>query len=181
MRCMLGDNIRCILGDIRLWVGDPSDIFGSCVPPLEIRATAPMLWAGIVLFEKNRRGWISTPQSGNTFDINETGRAKALIEFGADSNESLQPKTMYLSRWLCLRFRSDRLRVGPFWEGCRESRRCSRDTYPGSYITNDTRIRKNSSSSSVLLDLCQPAARVLEGLPLPSEEGTTWQVSWTFT
>ena len=37
-------SIRCILGDIRLWVGDPSsrrverlfDIFLSCVPPPEI-------------------------------------------------------------------------------------------------------------------------------------------------
>ena len=32
----------------------------------------------------------------------------------------------------------DRLRVGwlnGFWEGYRESRRCSRDTYPESYIT----------------------------------------------
>ena len=25
--------------------------------------------------------------------------------------------------------------AGPLWEGCRESRRCSRDIYPGSYIT----------------------------------------------
>jgi len=28
-------------------------------------------------------------------------------------------------------------------EGCRESRRCSRDTYPESYITKYTSIRKN--------------------------------------
>ena len=27
------------------------------------------------------------------------------------------------------------------WEGCRESRRCSRDTYPESYITKYTSIR----------------------------------------
>ena len=26
------------------------------------------------------------------------------------------------------------------WEGCRESRKCSRDTYPESYITNYTSI-----------------------------------------
>ena len=42
----------------------------------------------------------------------------------------------------------DRLRVGWLngfsfiWEGYHESRRCSRDTYPESYITNDTRIRR---------------------------------------
>ena len=28
--------------------------------------------------------------------------------------------------------------VGPLWEGCRESRRCSRDTYPESYINEYT-------------------------------------------
>ena len=37
----------------------------------------------------------------------------------------------------------DRLRVG--WEGYRESRRCSRDTYPESYITKYTSIRRLSS------------------------------------
>ena len=31
-------------------------------------------------------------------------------------------------------------RVG--WEGCRESRRCLRDTYPESYITKYTRMRR---------------------------------------
>ena len=35
--------------------------------------------------------------------------------------------------------------VGPtdfsLWEGCRESRRCSRDTYPESYITKYTSTR----------------------------------------
>ena len=30
----------------------------------------------------------------------------------------------------------------PLWEGCRESRRCSRDTYPESYITKYTGIRR---------------------------------------
>ena len=28
------------------------------------------------------------------------------------------------------------------WEGCRESKRCSRDTYPESYITQYTSIRR---------------------------------------
>ena len=28
------------------------------------------------------------------------------------------------------------------WEGCRESRRCSRDTYPESYTTKYTSIRR---------------------------------------
>jgi len=31
------------------------------------------------------------------------------------------------------------------WEGCRESRRCSRDTYPESYITKYTSIRRLNS------------------------------------
>jgi len=36
----------------------------------------------------------------------------------------------------------DRLRIGwPLWEGNHESRRCSRDTYPESYITKYTSIR----------------------------------------
>ena len=30
--------------------------------------------------------------------------------------------------------------AGPLWEGCRESRRCSRDTYPESYVTKYTSI-----------------------------------------
>ena len=32
--------------------------------------------------------------------------------------------------------------MGPVWEGCRESRRCSRDTYPESYTTKYTSIRR---------------------------------------
>jgi len=32
------------------------------------------------------------------------------------------------------------------WEGYHESRRCSRDTYPESYITKYTSIRRKSSS-----------------------------------
>ena len=43
----------------------------------------------------------------------------------------------------------DRLRVGwlngPFWKGYHESRRCSRHTYPESYITKYTSIRRLSS------------------------------------
>jgi len=34
------------------------------------------------------------------------------------------------------------LLMGPLWEGYRESRRCSRDTYPESYITQYTSIRR---------------------------------------
>ena len=40
----------------------------------------------------------------------------------------------------------DRLRVG--WEGYHASRRCSRDTYPESYTTNYTRIRRLSPPAS---------------------------------
>jgi len=36
----------------------------------------------------------------------------------------------------------DHTLAGPLWEGCRESRRCSRDTYPESYITKYTSIRR---------------------------------------
>ena len=32
--------------------------------------------------------------------------------------------------------------AGPLWQGCRESRRCSRDTCPESYITKYTSIRR---------------------------------------
>jgi len=41
-------------------------------------------------------------------------------------------------------FFGDRLTVGWLWEGCRESRTCSRDTYPESYITKYTSIRRKS-------------------------------------
>ena len=34
----------------------------------------------------------------------------------------------------------DHTLAGPLWEGCRESRRCSRDTYPESYITEYTLV-----------------------------------------
>jgi len=62
---------------------------------------------------------------------------------------------------------------GPLWEGCRESKRGSMDTYPESYITKYTSIRRKhdqrfwglrgrwgclGSSSSSLLSL-----QVLEG------------------
>ena len=36
----------------------------------------------------------------------------------------------------------DHTLVGPLWEGYHESRRCSRDTYPESYITKHTSIRR---------------------------------------
>ena len=49
---------------------------------------------------------------------------------------------------------SDRLRVawlnGPPWEGFCESRRCSKDTYPDSYITEcDLHTKRNRSSHSL--------------------------------
>jgi len=34
--------------------------------------------------------------------------------------------------------------TGPLWEGYHESRRCSRDTYPESYITKYTSIRRST-------------------------------------
>ena len=36
--------------------------------------------------------------------------------------------------------------VGLLWEGCRESRRCSRDTYPESYIAKYTSIRRENGT-----------------------------------
>ena len=46
----------------------------------------------------------------------------------------------------------DRLRVGWLWEGCRKSRRCSRDTYPESYITKYTSIRRSTYSVKLTRD-----------------------------
>ena len=45
----------------------------------------------------------------------------------------------------------DRLRVGWLngWEGCRESRRYSRDTFPESYITKYTSIRRINTHTSL--------------------------------
>ena len=34
--------------------------------------------------------------------------------------------------------------IDRLWEGCRESRRCSRDTYPESYVTKYTSIRRSN-------------------------------------
>ena len=53
----------------------------------------------------------------------------------------------------------------PLWEGHLESRRCSRDTHPESYITKCTRIRRKSPEPSTLkikpksppTASCQPA------------------------
>ena len=39
----------------------------------------------------------------------------------------------------------NRLRVDWLWEGCQETRRCSRDTFPGSSITKYTSIRRLES------------------------------------
>ena len=39
---------------------------------------------------------------------------------------------------------NDHTLAGPFWEGYRESRWCSRDTFPESYITKYTSIRRQS-------------------------------------
>ena len=38
------------------------------------------------------------------------------------------------------------LLVGMMWEGCRASRRCSRDTFPKSYITKHTTITRRGVS-----------------------------------
>ena len=46
-------------------------------------------------------------------------------------------------RWgLAAHASRDHTLVGPLWEGYHESRRCSRDTYPESYITKHTSIRR---------------------------------------
>ena len=34
------------------------------------------------------------------------------------------------------------MQIRDLWEGCRQSSKCSRDTYPESYITKYTRIRR---------------------------------------
>jgi len=39
----------------------------------------------------------------------------------------------------------DHTLVGPLWEGYHESRRCSRDTYPESYITEYTLVYEDES------------------------------------
>ena len=46
----------------------------------------------------------------------------------------------------------DHTLAGPLWEGFRESRRCSRDTYPESYITEFTLVYENSSQRRMLRD-----------------------------
>ena len=64
-------------------------------------------------------------------------------------------------------YTGDRLSVGwlgPFFEGYRESRRCSRDTYPELFVTQYTSIRRES--------LSQTADEVLE-MALASSHSTS--------
>jgi len=42
----------------------------------------------------------------------------------------------------------DHTLAGPLWEGCRKSRRCSRDTDPESYITSH--ISRTAASATAL-------------------------------
>ena len=59
----------------------------------------------------------------------------------------------------------DHTLVGPLWEGYRESRRCSRDTYPESYITKYTSVRR-------IHDVCYVvSARWFEGFGTPRFRG----------
>ena len=51
------------------------------------------------------------------------------------------------SKFCChkvIRLEMFRTLAGPLWAGHRESRRCSRDTYPESYITKYTSIRRSN-------------------------------------
>ena len=52
--------------------------------------------------------------------------------------------------------------AGPLWEGCRESRRCSRDTYPESYITKYTSIRRLKLGVVYNCDLAWVVERYVE-------------------
>ena len=47
------------------------------------------------------------------------------------------------------RWNFERTHLRKLWEGCRKSRRCSRDTYPESYITKYTSIRGTPSQSNI--------------------------------
>jgi len=51
------------------------------------------------------------------------------------------------------------------WEGCRESRRCSRDTYPESYISKNTSIRRKQWQTSRMLVLVRQRLAVYHKLP----------------
>ena len=48
----------------------------------------------------------------------------------------------------------DHTLAGPLWEGCRESRRCFRDTYPESYITKYTSTRKVIHGADEIINRC---------------------------
>ena len=57
----------------------------------------------------------------------------------------------------------DHTLAGPLWEGGRESRTYSRDTYPESYITKYAVAPRARSVSSSLLGPVDPSSRVLCG------------------
>ena len=62
----------------------------------------------------------------------------------------------------------DRLRVGWRWEGYCESRRCSRDTHPESYITEYTMVYEEKmflSEGVSVLDLRTTASQNCEAVP----------------
>ena len=46
-----------------------------------------------------------------------------------------------------------------FWKGFRESRRCSRDTYPESYITKYTLVYEDKHTGGVSMDLGEDVRR----------------------
>ena len=50
--------------------------------------------------------------------------------------------------------------------GCRESRRCARDTYPESYITKDTGIRRLTVQASTWFTFLRRAVSYERGIPL---------------
>jgi len=74
-----------------------------------------------------------------------SGRLKFTVRRHKFNNDSLSDLDDVVGEVLML---SDRLRdhtlVGPLWEGYHESRRCSRDTYPESYITKYSSMRRQN-------------------------------------
>ena len=62
--------------------------------------------------------------------------------FEAVGKQVREAHALSLQEWL--HFRDLLLLYTDLWEGCHESRRCSRDTYPESCITKYTSIRRKT-------------------------------------
>ena len=83
--------------------------------------------------------FVSNP-CGSAVESSGSGQGEAYMYISSGGRVTFDPKQVaYPGEAHALR---DHILVGPLWEGYHESRRCSRNTHPESYITKYTSIRR---------------------------------------